>query len=40
MTQAQLAELTGMTEGNISRLESGKHLPSLGTLRRLLLHWA
>jgi DNA-binding XRE family transcriptional regulator len=35
MTQAQLAELTGMTEGNISRLESGKHLPSLGTLEKV-----
>ena len=32
MTQSELARKCGMTQGNISRMEAGKHVPSLETL--------
>ena len=35
MTQKQLAEATGITQADISRLESGTANPSLRTLKRL-----
>ena len=35
MTQKQLAEVTGITQADISRLESGTANPSLRTLKRL-----
>lgn len=35
MTQAQLAESTGINQANISRLENGTANPSLSTLKRL-----
>ena len=35
MTQKQLAEATGITQADISRLESGTGNPSLRTLQRL-----
>lgn len=35
MTQQQLAEKTNMHRPNISRLESGKHTPTLDVLRRV-----
>ena len=35
MTQQQLAEVTGITQADISRLESGTANPSLRTLKRL-----
>ena len=35
MTQRQLAEKTGITQADISRLESGNGNPSLKTLQRL-----
>ena len=35
MTQHQLAEVTGITQADISRLESGTANPSLRTLKRL-----
>ena len=35
MTQKQLAEITGITQADISRLESGTATPSLRTLKRL-----
>ena len=35
MTQKQLAEATGITQADISRLESGTGNPSLRTLKRL-----
>ena len=35
MTQKQLAEITGITLADISRLESGTANPSLRTLKRL-----
>ena len=35
MTQKQLAEATGNTQADISRLESGPGNPSLRTLKRL-----
>lgn len=35
MTQKQLAEKTGITQADISRLESGSGNPSLKTLQRL-----
>ena len=35
MTQKQLAEATGITQADISRLESGTGNPSLSTLKRL-----
>lgn len=35
MTQQQLAEATGITQADISRLESGTANPSLRTLKRL-----
>ena len=35
MTQKQLAEITGITQADISRLESGTANPSLRTLKRL-----
>jgi|SRR5712691_4166018 transcriptional regulator with XRE-family HTH domain len=36
LSQIALAKLTGMKQPQIARLESGAHLPALGTLRRLL----
>jgi len=36
-TQKQLAERTGMTQGDISKIESGNANPSLKTLKRLAL---
>lgn len=35
MTQKQLAELTGINQSDISRIEKGTANPSLNTLRRL-----
>ena len=35
MTQKDLAEKTGITQGDISRLENGNANPSLKTLQRL-----
>ena len=35
MTQKELAEKTGITQGDISRLENGNANPSLKTLQRL-----
>ena len=35
LTQKQLSERTGITQGDISRLENGNANPSLRTLRRL-----
>lgn len=35
MTQAQLAEMVGVQEANIARLESGSRIPSLSLLRRI-----
>jgi len=35
LTQKQLSERTGITQGDISRLESGNANPSLNTLKRL-----
>ncbi len=35
MTQKDLAEKTGITQGDISRLENGSANPSLKTLQRL-----
>jgi len=34
-TQKQLAERTGMTQGDISKIENGNGNPSLKTLKRL-----
>lgn len=35
LTQKELAELTGITQADISRLENGNANPSLNTLERL-----
>lgn len=35
ITQKELSELTGITQGDISRLETGNANPSLHTLQRL-----
>ena len=35
LTQKQLAEVTGIAQGDISKLENGSANPSLKTLRRL-----
>ena len=35
LTQAKLAEMVGMRQPNIARLEAGEHTPSLDTLSRL-----
>ncbi|MBO5370662.1 MAG: helix-turn-helix transcriptional regulator, partial [Clostridia bacterium] len=35
MTQKELSEKTGITQGDISKLESGNANPSLKTLQRL-----
>jgi len=35
LTQAELAERIGTTQGNISRLESGRHNPSVLFLRKV-----
>ncbi|GGW36658.1 MULTISPECIES: helix-turn-helix domain-containing protein [Streptomyces] len=35
MTQAQLAELSGLTQGAISRLEHGKCMPTFPLLERI-----
>lgn len=35
VTQAELAERSGVTESNISRIESGLQVPRLSTVRRL-----
>lgn len=35
LTQKQLAEKTGITQGDISKLENGNANPSLKTLRKL-----
>lgn len=35
LTQKQLAEKTGITQADISRLENGESNPSLSTLKRL-----
>lgn len=35
LTQKQLAEMTGITQADISRLENGESNPSLNTLKRL-----
>ncbi|MGH7881567.1 MAG: helix-turn-helix transcriptional regulator [Candidatus Dormibacteraceae bacterium] len=36
LTQQEFAKLAGTTPQVISRLESGQHWPSLGTLRRIM----
>lgn len=35
LTQAQLAEKSGVTQGHLSQIETGAKVPSLGTLRKL-----
>ena len=35
LTQKQLSELTGIAQGDISRIENGNANPSLNTLKRL-----
>lgn len=35
LTQAQLAEVTGLTQPQIARLESGEEAPTLKTLARV-----
>lgn len=35
LTQTQLAELTGIRQPNIARLESGKYPPNLDSLERI-----
>jgi DNA-binding XRE family transcriptional regulator len=35
MTQNQLAELSGVTQANISKIENGSYTPSLAVLQRL-----
>lgn len=35
MTQKDLAEITGINQGDISRLENGSANPSLSTIKRL-----
>ena len=35
VTQAELAERTGLTEATISRIENGQHRPRISTVRRL-----
>ena len=35
LSQTDLAAASGICRPNISRLESGKHTPTLGTLRRV-----
>ena len=35
MSQGDLAERSGLARPNVARLESGRHLPSLATLRRV-----
>jgi DNA-binding XRE family transcriptional regulator len=37
MTQTQLAKEAGMHQGNLSRLEKGEHMPTVGTLRRVAI---
>ena len=35
MTQKELSEITGITQGDISKLENGTSNPSLRTLQRI-----
>ena len=35
LTQRELAELVGVTQGTINRIERGVHRPRLGTVRKL-----
>ena len=35
-SQEDVSKATGLTEATISRLESGKHGPKLGTIRKLV----
>lgn len=35
LTQKQLSEMTGLSQANISRIESGQALPNLGTLKKI-----
>ena len=35
MTQAQLAQKTGIPQSNISRIESGKYNPTIKSLRKI-----
>lgn len=35
LTQAQLSELSGITQGHISQLEKGERVPTVATLRKL-----
>lgn len=35
MTQNQLAELSGVTQANISKIENGSYVPSLSVLQRI-----
>lgn len=37
LTQAQLAELSGIRQSNISRIESGRCSPTIATLQRLAM---
>lgn len=36
LSQTEVAQLTGMKQPQIARLESGAYLPQIGTLRKLL----
>ena len=35
LTQAELAEKSGVSEGTINRIEAGKHEPRISTIRKL-----
>ncbi len=35
LTQKQLSEKTGLSQANISRIESGQAMPNLGTLKKI-----
>ena len=35
LTQAELAEKSGVSEGTINRIELGRHSPRISTIRRL-----
>jgi transcriptional regulator with XRE-family HTH domain len=37
LTQVQVAERTGISQGRLSRYETGRKIPDLSTLERLLL---
>ena len=35
ISQAELAKVSGVAEGTISRIETGKHVPQFVTIRKL-----